>query len=58
MGVDIAFIVGLAVAALAYWIFTRSLNLQAKARFIESDPGVADPDSVLAIALTVDYAEL
>jgi nucleobase:cation symporter-1, NCS1 family len=58
MGVDIAFIVGLAVAALAYWIFTRSLNLQAEAQLIESDPGVADPDSVLAIALTVDYAEL
>jgi NCS1 family nucleobase:cation symporter-1 len=58
MGVDIAFVVGLVVAAVAYWIFTRSLDLRAEERFIESHPGAADPVSAETIARTVAQEEL
>jgi hypothetical protein len=57
MGVDIAFIVGLLVAAVAYWIFTRSLDLQAETRFIATHPDAADPGSAEAIARTVEQEE-
>jgi purine-cytosine permease-like protein len=57
MGVDIAFIVGLLVAAVAYWIFTRSLDLQAETRFIATHPEAADPGSAEAIARTVEQEE-
>ena len=55
--VDIAFIVGL-VVALAYCIFHAVTELTGRSTVDRIYLGVADPDSVLAIALTVDYVEL
>jgi purine-cytosine permease-like protein len=35
-GVDVSWLVGLAVSGLAYWLLTRSLNLRAEAEAIEA----------------------
>jgi NCS1 family nucleobase:cation symporter-1 len=35
-GVDISWIVGLAVAAIAYWLLSRSLNVSAEASAIRA----------------------
>ena len=54
IGVDIAFIVGPLVSGVAYWIFTRSLDVAGEVDFIGSHPAADDPVSAGAIASTVE----
>jgi NCS1 family nucleobase:cation symporter-1 len=55
-GVDIALLVGLPVSALLYYLFTRSLDLDAEERAIEAEGALARPEDEAADAPTLAKA--
>ncbi len=52
-GVDIAFVIGLAVSGIVYAVVARSLNVADELALIAANPSIADPDSVEALAESV-----